>query len=295
MTGPQLRLGTRASQLARAQAALVADALAGMEVDVELVPVTTSGDVRSPDTAWGEGAFVDALESALRDGRIDAAVHSAKDVPVDRDAAADLLVAAYLRRADPRDALILREDAQPEALVDVPEALRVGTDSPRRTGFLLAQRPDLRVRPLSGNVDTRLRRLDEGEVDALVLAVAGLVRLGREGRIGMTFDPGLMPPAPGQGALAVQVRAEDTRSREIVAHLDDASVREAVEVERAVLTLLGGGCHAPIGALATIDAGRLTVVAGRVEPDGSAARVGTWTGTQGAGLGLATAAAEALR
>jgi len=294
MSPTRVRLGTRASQLARVQASLVAKALEGVGAAVEVVLVTTSGDLRANDTAWGEGAFVDALEEALRRGSIDVAVHSAKDIPTDADGATDLVVAAYLPRGDARDALVVRADDLPTSIEAVPTAASVGTDSPRRTGFLLALRPDLRVRPLSGNVDTRLRRLDDGDVDALILAVAGLERLGRDDRVAVAFDPGLIPPAPGQGALSMQVRAEDVSTREVVGRLDDPEVREAVEAERLVLTLLGGGCHAPIGAFATVDAGRLTVVAGRVEPDGRERRVGTWSGLAGAGASLAATVAGAL-
>jgi hydroxymethylbilane synthase len=274
---------------------LVAEALTLAGVEVEVVPVTTSGDVRSQDTAWGEGAFVDRLEAALRDGSIDAAVHSAKDLPTDRDAASDLVIAAYVGRADARDALVVRDAAPTPSLDALPRGASVGTDSPRRTGFLLAKRPDLRVQPLGGNVDTRLRRLDVGEVDALVLAVAGLTRLGRSDRVSLALNPKLMPPAAGQGALAVQVRAVDRGTFAVVARLDVASVREAVETERAVLALLGGGCQAPIGALAAVSGRELTLVAGRVEPDGSAPRTGTWTGRPGAGASLAAEVADALR
>lgn len=294
MSRPRIRLGTRDSLLARAQAAIVTHALARIGADVAIVPLTTSGDLRAPDTAWGEGAFVDALEVALRDDRIDAAIHSAKDMPTDHDAASDLMVAAYVIRADARDALVVRADELPTSIDTLPSAASVGTDSPRRTGFLLSLRPDLRIRPLSGNVDTRLRRLDDGDVDALVLAVAGLERLGRGDRVGLALDPGLMPPAPGQGALAVQVRVGDDVTLDTVARIDDEVVRATVEAERAVLRTLGGGCQAPIGALATLDRERLTLVAGRVEPDGSDRRVGAWSGPPGAGLRLAAEVAAAL-
>ena len=294
MSRPRIRLGTRDSLLARAQAAIVAHALAGIGADVEIVPLTTSGDLRAPDTAWGEGAFVDALEVALRDDRIDAAIHSAKDMPTDHAAVSDLTVAAYVTRADARDAIVVRAGGLPTSMETIPNAAIIGTDSPRRSGFLLSLRPDLRIRPLSGNVDTRLRRLDDGDVDALVLAVAGLERLGRGDRVGLALDPSLMPPAPGQGALAVQVRVSDDATLDTVARLDDEAVRATVEAERAVLRTLGGGCQAPIGALATLDRERLTLVAGRVEPDGSDRRVGAWSGPPGAGLRLAAEVAAAL-
>jgi hydroxymethylbilane synthase len=191
------------------QSGLVADALRAIGVPVELVTVRTLGDVRPPDTTWGEGAFVGALETALLTGEVDLAVHSAKDVPTTEDPR--LVIAAYPSREDPRDALVSREPGR--AFADLPPGSRVGTDSPRRTAFLRASRPDLRVHPLHGNVDTRLRRLDDGETDALILAVAGLTRLGLQGRIGQILPPDVVPPAPGQGALAIQCRTDDAATR----------------------------------------------------------------------------------
>ena len=283
--------------LARRQSELVAAALRGAGHVVELVTIVTEGDVRPPDTAWGEGAFVGALEGALRDGAVDLAVHSAKDVPIgngsigagaDSDAvpgdgpalaagapgfppralpgaAADpvrgLVIAAYTAREDPRDALVTRDGS---GLDELPAGARVGTDSPRRAAFLAAARPDLRIVPLHGNVDTRLRRLDSGEVDALVLAVAGLVRLGHADRARCALDPALMPPAPAQGALAVQCRAADDRLRDALAAVDHAPTRRCVEAEREVLERTGGGCRAPLGALGEIQDGRMELLAGAV-------------------------------
>ncbi len=270
ITGRPLRLGTRGSTLARRQSELVAAALRGAGHAVELVTIVTEGDVRPPDTAWGEGAFVGALERALRDGAVDLAVHSAKDVPIGDgpagpgdvpDAAHRLVVAAYTAREDPRDALVTRDGAGLEAL---PAGATVGTDSPRRAAFLAATRPDLRIVPLHGNVDTRLRRLDGGEVDALVLAVAGLVRLGHADRAGSALDPSVLPPAPAQGALAVQCRADDARLRDTLAVLDHAPTRCCVEAEREVLERTGGGCRAPLGALGTVLEGRIELLAGAV-------------------------------
>lgn len=258
-----VRLGTRGSSLARRQSALVADLLRRAGAAVELVPIVTEGDVRPPDTAWGEGAFVGALEAALRRGEIDLAVHSAKDVPLDTD----LPIAAYPLRADPRDALVTRIPGT--RLAQLPNGALVGTDSPRRAGFLRAAREDLRVVPLHGNVDTRLRKLDGGEVDALVLASAGLERLDRVDRIGERLEATLVPPAPGQGALAVQLRGDDAGLARLAAAIDDPRVRLEVETERALLRRAGGGCRAPLGALARADETRLTLVAGVVEPDGS--------------------------
>jgi porphobilinogen deaminase len=333
-----LRLGTRGSTLARLQSELVAEALRRAGQDVELVTIVTAGDVRPPDTAWGEGAFVGALEAALATGQVDLAVHSAKDVPIEDVPASPLVIAAYPGREDARDALVLPVDGRhapadgrrtpadgapplaphapatrlapaPEPgsatrlapwagsstsavpapgpqpvpapaagsfgsssaappLAVLPPAARVGTDSPRRAGFLSAARPDLVIVPLHGNVDTRLRRLDAGEIDALVLAVAGLVRLGRGARVSVAVDPAVLPPAPGQGALAVQCRADDALVLGALAALDDPATRLSVEAEREVLRVAGGGCRAPLGAFAMIEAGRLDLLAGALTAAG---------------------------
>src|SRR5574337_330446 len=203
-----LRIGTRGSALALAQARLVADGLAEAGWPVELVTIRTAGDDGPPDVAWGEGAFVTAIEGALRGGLIDLAVHSAKDLPT--DGLDDLRLGAVLARGDPRDALVTR--APGTSLSSLPWGSRVGTDSPRRSGFLSRLRPDLVLHPLHGNVDRRLARLDAGETDALVLAVAGLARLGRLDRVSETLDPGDVPPTPGQSAIAVQIRRGDRRT-----------------------------------------------------------------------------------
>ncbi len=260
--GPHLRLGTRGSALARAQSDTVAEALRGLGASVEVVVMRTAGDSRPPDLTWGEGAFVTALEAALIDGRIDVAVHSAKDVPTREDGR--LRIAAYPPREDPLDALV--GSAAGTTLASLPPGARIGTDSPRRVAFLLAYRPDLRPHPLHGNVDTRLRRLAAGETDALVLAVAGLARLGLADRISERLPPDVLPPAPGQGALAVQCRAADSATRAIVEGLDDPVTRAAVEAERAFLAASGGGCRAPLGALASIEDGRLELLAGAADP-----------------------------
>lgn len=271
MRAHPIRIATRGSQLARAQANLVVEAFECAGHATELVIIETAGDVRAPDTAWGEGAFVTAIEQALLDGQADVAVHSAKDVPTEEDAR--LRIAAYLPRADARDALVVRETDTATTVETLPLGARVGTDSPRRTGFLLAMRPDLSVHPLHGNVETRLRRLDEGDTDALILAVAGLERLGREDRIAVRLEPSTAPPAPGQGAIAVQVRADDLRLLALTAAVDDTPTRLAVETERAFLRRSGGGCRAPIGAFATITGDALELIGGYVLPDGSAAAV----------------------
>lgn len=280
----EIRIGTRGSALALAQARLAAEALERAGHIVELVKVETDGDRRAPDTAWGEGAFVKAIEEALLDRRIDLAVHSAKDVPTEEDPR--LAIVAYLRRADARDALALRNGAS-GTLDQLPKGATIGTDSPRRTAFVLAARPDLRVRPLHGNVDTRLCRLDDGDADALVLACAGLERLRRADRIAQRLEPQQMPPAPGQGAIALQVRRDDERLLAIVGSIDDVTTRVAVEAERALLRATGGGCRAPVGAFGSIHGPELSLIAGHAEPDGSGLRIGRRTGPVTDGLGIA--------
>jgi hydroxymethylbilane synthase len=291
-----LALGTRASALAMVQAKIVRDALGAIGVGARLVQITTEGDVRAPDTAWGEGAFVTAIETALIDGRIDLAIHSAKDVPTEEDPR--LTIAAYILREDARDALVVPAGGEAGAvdLASLPEGARVGTDSPRRSAFLLARRPDLRVHPIHGNVDTRLRRLDGGETDALVLAAAGLNRLSLAGRIGSHFDADVIPPAPGQGALAVQTRADDARVRDLVARLDHAPTRRAIELERAILALSGGGCRAPLGALAVADVDGISVTAGYARAGGGVAITTTLRSTDGiaSDTGLAASVLDEL-
>jgi hydroxymethylbilane synthase len=260
-----LRLGTRGSRLALVQSELVATRLRQAGHDVELVPIVTEGDVRPIDMSPGEGVFVAAIARALLAGDVDLAVHSAKDIPLDEEPG--LLIAAYPERADPRDVLITALGGA--SLQSLARGATVGTDSPRRTGFLLSARPDLRVIPLHGNVETRLRRLDEGTADALVLAAAGIDRLGRQERIDQRFEPDVVAPAPGQGALAVQVRRDDSRIFELVSAIDDPDVRTAVEAERGVLKATGGTCRAPVGALASVAGDSFTLLAAGVNSDGT--------------------------
>jgi hydroxymethylbilane synthase len=271
MSGHEVVIGSRGSALAMAQARLVQEALERGGRASRIVVIETEGDRRAPDTSWGEGAFVAAIERALLAGRVDVAVHSAKDVPIAEDRR--LRIAAYLPRADPRDALVLRRDAAAQRLDDLPAGTRVGTDSPRRTGFLLARRPDLTVHPLHGNVDTRLRRLDDSETDALVLACAGLDRMGLGERIVERLDPEKVPPAPGQGAIAIQIRRDDARMLEFAAAIDDRRTREGVDAERSFLHASGGGCRSPIGALATVVGNEFDLLGGYAAPDGTHAAV----------------------
>jgi len=246
--------------------------------------------VRPVDMAPGEGVFVAAIARALVAGEIDIAVHSAKDIPLEEEPG--LVVAAYPERADARDALVTGAGG---ALLDsLPKGATVGTDSPRRAGFLRAARPDLRVAPLHGNVDTRLRRLDSGEVDALVLAAAGLDRLGRGGRIDQRLDEETVTPAPAQGALAVQARRSDAELLEVLASLDGPAVRLAVETERAVLEATGGTCRAPVGAFATVADRSLRLLVAGVNSDGSDKRVELLEGVLAEAPAMARAAGERL-
>jgi hydroxymethylbilane synthase len=260
-----IRLGTRGSKLALVQSELVAARLREQGHEVELVPIVTEGDVRPVDMSPGEGVFVAAIARALLAGEVDLAVHSAKDVPLEEEA--DLVIAAYPERADPRDALITRHGGG--SLASLHQGATVGTDSPRRTGFLLAARPDLKVVPLHGNVETRLKRLDEGSTDAIVLAAAGIDRLGRGERIDERLEPEVIAPAPGQGALAVQVRRSDVKLVELVSAIDDLDIRLAVEAERHVLSVTGGTCRAPVGALASVSGDSFIILAAGVNSDGS--------------------------
>ena len=252
-----VRLGTRASRLALAQTELVAGRLRSRGWSVELVRVRTTGDDRPPGTSPGEGMFVTALVQALERDEIDVAAHSAKDLPLEERPG---IATVHLVRADPRDALVTRDGGA--TLDRLPHGAHVGTDSPRRSGFLRAVRPDLDVRPLQGNVDTRLRKLDEAEVDALALASAGLDRLGLAGRIDCRLDPSVVPPAPGQGALAVQVRSADAEMVAAAAELAEPDVALAVRAERLLLAAMGGGCRSPLGALGEVRGGRLHLLGG---------------------------------
>lgn len=272
----KVRLGTRGSRLALVQSELFAQRLRDAGHEVELVRIVTEGDVRPVDMSPGEGVFVAAIARALIAGEIEVAVHSAKDIPLDDDP--ELVIAAYPERGDPRDVLVTRRGGA--SLDSLPRGATVGTDSPRRAGFLRAARPDLRIASLHGNVDTRLRRLDQGEVDALVLAAAGIDRLGRSERIDQRLDPELVAPAPGQGALAIQGRRSDVELLRILAPHDQASVRLAVETEREVLKATGGTCRAPVGALASVEGDSFKLLVAGVNSDGTGKRiehiVGAW-------------------
>lgn len=249
-------LGTRRSLMAMTQSGIVADALtARTGHEVELVGVTTEGDVSKANLAQigGTGVFVNALRDRLLAGEVDFAVHSLKDLPT--APAPGIALAAIPTRDDPRDAL-----CGPAKLPDLPPGARVGTGSPRRVAQLRALRPDLDVLPIRGNADTRLRKVAEGEFDAIVLAFAGLGRIDRLEAVAEVFDPVQMLPAPGQGALAVECRADRTDLVEILATLDDPATRAAVTAERGLLAALEAGCSAPVGAYAALDDGTLHLI-----------------------------------
>jgi hydroxymethylbilane synthase len=286
----KFRIGTRGSVLALAQTEWFAKRLSDAGHEVELVRIVTEGDVRPADTEPGEGIFVAAIAAALERGGIDAAVHSAKDVPLEERP--DLAIAAYPVRADPRDALVTAHGGS--SLARLPRQAVVGTDSPRRAGFLRAARPDLRIVPLHGNVDTRLRRLDQHEVDAVVIAAAGLDRLARGGRIDERLAPTVMPPAPAQGALAVQARLSNREVFDELSLYDDADIRLTVEAERRVLNATGGTCRAPVGALASVEGEVFTMIVGGVSSDGSELRIETVRGMRGEAMRIADEAGRDL-
>jgi hydroxymethylbilane synthase len=247
-----LRVGTRGSALALAQAEGVRKAISQVisHRNFELVPITTRGDLLpGPIPAvGGKGLFVSDIQEALVTGKIDLAVHSAKDLPA--AAPEGLVLAAVPPREDPRDALITRHGG---GLAKLGPGTTVGTSSLRRRVQLLAMGRGLVPTPMRGNVDTRLRKLSAGEVQSLVVALAGLRRLGKDGRVAEVLSTTLMLPAPGQGALAVECRTGDKDMREALSKIEDPLARRAFEAERAFLLSLGGDCNVPLGGLATLD------------------------------------------
>lgn len=254
-----IRLGSRASTLALTQTELVLSALQARhpEQAFEVRRISTHGDQvldRSLTAIGGKGVFVREIEEALLAGEIDLAVHSFKDLPTVQPEG--LVVGAVTERADPRDVLAAGPGV---ALAGLPAGARVGTSSRRRAVQLRSMRPDLAVADIRGNVETRLRKLDGGQYDAIILAAAGLARLGLLGRATQIFDPKVFLPAPGQGALALELRAADAEVAALLAPLDHAPTRAAVAAERALLAGLGGGCDLPIGAYAWLEAGQLAL------------------------------------
>ena len=258
-----LRIGTRGSALAVAQTGTIASALAAKGAATEIVTISTEGD-RSTEplaTLGGTGVFATALRNALLAGEVDVVVHSLKDLPT--AAHPGLVIGAIPKRADPRDALCARDSLTMDTL---PPGARIGTGSPRRVAQLKARRPDLEVVGIRGNVDTRLGKVASGELDAVVLAAAGLERLGRLDAITEFLGIDGWPTAPGQGALAVEVRAGEEK---LVSALDHRTSRVIVDAERQTLALLEAGCSAPVGAHALIDDGMLFLSARVYAADGS--------------------------
>jgi hydroxymethylbilane synthase len=269
-----LKLGTRGSELALFQANAVSQALSVGGVACEIVVIKTSGDrlAEAPlSQIGGKRLFVKEIEDALMNGDVDLAVHSSKDMPALLPAG--LTIAAVLPREDPRDALVLpgavATRSVHEAVADLRGARRIGTSSVRRIAQLRRLLPDAEFVPVRGNLGTRLRKLDAGEYDALVLAAAGLRRLGFGERISAMLPADACVPAPGQGIIAVEIRSSDQRTGALVSHIDDQTAAAALRAERAVVAQLGGGCQMPIGALAEITGSMLLTLRGVViSPDG---------------------------
>jgi hydroxymethylbilane synthase len=264
-----LRIATRKSQLALWQAEHVAALLRAAHpgLGVELVPIVTQGDRiqdRTLAAIGGKGLFIKELEVALEEQRADIAVHSMKDLP--GDLPESLTIAAVLERADARDALLMGSAG---GLEDLPRGARVGTSSLRRQAQLLAARSDLKVETLRGNVDTRLRRLDAGDMDAIVLACAGLIRLGLESRITVRLDPKICLPAVAQGVIGIECRGTDSRTLDLVAMLNHRDTRIAMDAERSFAHRLGGSCQSPIAAHARLEGQHLRLEGLVAEPDGS--------------------------
>jgi hydroxymethylbilane synthase len=265
----RLRIGSRGSQLALWQANHIGELLRGQGHEVQIEVIKTTGD-KITDVALaqvgtkGKGMFTKEIEEALAEGRIDLAVHSLKDLPT--EVLPGFEIAAITQREDPYDVFC---SSRYESIAELPQSARVGTSSLRRQAQLKAVRPDLEIQPLRGNVDTRLRKLASGDYDAIILAAAGLNRLGKKEFIRQVIPVETMCPAAGQGALAIQIRAGDSTIAQHVRFLDSKSARTSTTCERALLQKLGGGCQVPIGAFAEMRGGRLHLQAVVADPDGT--------------------------
>ena len=263
----RLRIGSRGSQLALWQAHHISALLRERGHEVELEIIKTTGD-RITDVALAnvgtKGMFTKEIEEALAEGRVDLAVHSLKDLPTELSPGFE--IAAVTQRENPRDVFC---SSKYKSIENLPQGARVGTSSLRRQAQLKAVRPDLDIHPLRGNVDTRLRKLEAGEYDAIILAAAGLNRLGKTELVRQVIPAEIMCPAAGQGALGIEIRAGDAATRQHLAFLDDAAARATTTCERALLNKLGGGCQVPIGASAEVRNGRLHLQAIVADPDGS--------------------------
>jgi hydroxymethylbilane synthase len=263
----RLRIGSRGSQLALWQAHHISDLLRAQGHSVEIEIIKTTGD-KITDVALAKvgtkGVFTKEIEEALVENRVDLAVHSLKDLPT--ELTADFEIAAIIKRENPRDVFC---SVRFESIETLPQQARVGTSSLRRQAQLKALRADLQIHPLRGNVDTRLRKLESGEYDAIILAAAGLNRLGKTQLVRQVIPAEVMTPAAGQGALAIEIRKGDAATRALLAFLDDADTRAATTCERSLLNKLGGGCQVPIGALAEMQNGRIHLNALVAHPDGT--------------------------
>ena len=295
-SGP-LRIGTRGSPLALVQArgvrARLVAALGLGEEAFELIVIRTTGDAiqdRSLAEEGGKGLFTKEIEEALLDGRIDFAVHSAKDMPTVLPAG--LMLAACLEREDARDVFISRKAG---SIAELPQGATLGTTAPRRQAIAKRARPDLRIVPLRGNVETRLRKLDDGEVDATILALAGLKRLGLAERATKIMSAEEFVPAAGQGAIGIETRQDDTRTRELLARIDHADTSTAVACERAFLAELDGTCKTPIAGHAILSGGVLQFRGLIAKPDGSAAHETAVAGGRDNAIAIGADAARALR
>jgi len=283
----KLKIGSRGSQLALWQANHVAALLRDQGHAVEIEVIKTTGD-KITNVALAKvgtkGMFTKEIEDALHDHRVDLAVHSLKDVPT--ELAEEFELAAIMKREDPRDAFI---SVKFSSLEELPQGAKVGTSSLRRQCQLKAVRPDLEVFPLRGNVDTRLRKLESGEYDAIILAAAGVHRLGLDKHVRSRISADVMCPAVGQGALAIEIRSGDQQTKALLAFLNDADTHAAIDCERALLGSMGGGCQVPIGAYAEKrdDCLFLRAMVGR--PDGSEILREQAEGADGAKLGRETA------
>ncbi|MCY4615952.1 MAG: hydroxymethylbilane synthase [Chloroflexi bacterium] len=291
---PSLRLATRGSKLSLVQSDIAADALRAADptLDIDYVLVRTEGDVdrTSPlHVIGGRGVFVRAVEQALLDGRADIAMHSLKDVPT--AAVEGLTLAAILTRGDPRDVLVASGGRR---LAELPAGARVGTGSVRRKLLLHALRPDLDVVEIRGNVDTRLGKVASGEYDAVVIAAAGLDRLGRFEEATQVFEALEFLPSPGQGAIAVQCRVDDAATVERLLAVDDAGTRAAVEAERGFLAELGAGCTLPVGAFAQVDGDLVALRAMLGDDAAEHARFGDAAGPAAEGAELGRGLAQQL-
>jgi hydroxymethylbilane synthase len=269
---PRLRIGSRGSQLALWQANHISALLRARGHEVEIEIIHTTGDkitdvplaMVGTKGGLGKGIFTKEIEESLAAGRVDLAVHSLKDLPTELPPGFE--IAAITKREDPRDAFCSRHYI---SFQELPQSARVGTSSLRRQAQLKAVRPDLDIHPLRGNVDTRLRKLEQGKYAAIILAAAGLKRLGKTELVKQIIPAEIMCPAAGQGALGIEIREGDAKTRELLAFLDDASARAATTCERALLNRLGGGCQVPIGAFAEVKGGQLHLESIVADPDGS--------------------------